>query len=200
MSKDQESLLSEMKAVHEDLRLISTGIIVVADWVRLKCRYGCENYGRRLGCPPFSPAPDETRAVLSGYRSAVLARFEVRPDPKAANSRHGNRTLLNSAVKIQNTIAELERTAFLGGCYKAFGMGAIHCALCESCVVEEMHKKDQPIFEFDCMKCKNKDIMRPSMAACGIDVFRTAQNAGFKPQVLKEGREKVELFGMILLD
>mgnify|MGYP002683394095 FL=1 len=65
MNKDPESITSELKAVHEDLRLIPAEIIVVSDWVRMKCRYGCDNYGKRLGCPPFSPTPDETRAVIS---------------------------------------------------------------------------------------------------------------------------------------
>jgi hypothetical protein len=40
MSKDLENLLSDLKTVHEDPKPISTGIEVVADWVRLKCRYG----------------------------------------------------------------------------------------------------------------------------------------------------------------
>jgi len=76
MNKNIDDLLSELKSIHEDLYPISTEIIVVADWVRLKCKYGCENYGKHLCCPPFTPTPDETRAVLSEYRHAVLARFE----------------------------------------------------------------------------------------------------------------------------
>jgi predicted metal-binding protein len=63
-----------------------------------------------------------------------------------------------------------------------------------------MHKKDQAVFDLDSVKCKNKEIMRPSMEACGIDVFKTLQNAGFKPRVLKDSKEMVELFGLILLD
>jgi hypothetical protein len=38
------------------------------------------------------------------------------------------------------------------------------------------------------------------MEACGIDVFETLQNAGYTPKVLKDYSEKVELFGLILLD
>lgn len=199
MDKDLESLLSELKAVHEDLRLIPTEIIVVSDWVSLKCRYGCENYGKHLSCPPFTPKPTETRAVLSEYRNAVLARFESKPDPKLV-SKHAMRALSNSLVKMQKTVAELEKTAFLAGYYKAFGMNAMPCALCETCVIEEMHKKDQAVFDLDSVKCKNKEIMRPSMEACGIDVFKTLQNAGFKPRVLKDNKEMVELFGLILVD
>lgn len=199
MNKDPGSLLSEMKVVHDDLKLIPTEIIVVSDWVRLKCRYGCDNFGRRLGCPPFTPTPEETRAVLSEYRHAVLARFEAKPDPKSSTKR-GGRAVSNSAVKIQKAIADLERAAFLAGCYKAFGMSAMPCNLCETCVIEEIHKKDQAVFDLDSVKCKNKEIMRPSMEACGIDVFKTLQNAGYKPHVLKDGKETVELFGLILLD
>jgi predicted metal-binding protein len=199
MNKDLESLLSELKAVHEDLRLIPTEMIVVSDWVRLKCRYGCENYGNHLGCPPFSPAPSETRAVLSAYRNAILVRFEAKPDPKVSSKR-ASHALSNSVARMQKTVADLERTAFLAGYYKAFGMNAMPCALCDTCVIEEMHKKDQAVFDLDSVKCKNKEIMRPSMEACGIDVFKTLQNAGFKPRVLKDSKEMVELFGLILLD
>ena len=49
MNKDPGSITSELKAVHEDVRLIPAEIIVVSDWVRMKCRYGCDNYGKRLG-------------------------------------------------------------------------------------------------------------------------------------------------------
>jgi len=79
-------------------------------------------------------------------------------------------------------------------------MSAMPCNLCETCVIEEMHKKDQAVFDLDNVKCKNKEIMRPSMEACGIDVFKTVQNAGYKPHVLKDEKNTVELFGLILLD
>ncbi|MDD2754117.1 MAG: DUF2284 domain-containing protein [Methanothrix sp.] len=199
MNKDLENLLSELKAVHEDLRLIPTEMIVVSDWVRLKCRYGCENYGNHLGCPPFTPTPSETRAALSAYRNAVLVRFEAKPDPKAT-VKHASRAISNSVVKMQNTVAELERAAFLAGYYKAFGMNAMPCSLCDTCVIGEMQKKDQAVFDLDSVKCRNKKTMRPSMEACGIDVFKTLQNAGFRPRVLKDCKEMVELFGLILLD
>lgn len=199
MNKEIDGLLSELKSVHEDLHLISTEMIVVADWVRLKCRYGCENYGKHLCCPPFTPTPQETRAVLSEYRYAVLARFEAKPDVKLP-PKHALKAMGNSVTRMQKTIADLERAAFLTGYYRAFGMNAMPCALCETCILEEMQKKDQAVFDLDSVKCRNKQIMRPSMEACGIDVFKTVKNAGFKPRVLKDGKETFELFGLILLD
>ena len=199
MNKDIDGLLSELKSVHEDLHLISTDIIVVGNWVRLKCKYGCENYGKHLCCPPFTPTPDETRAVLSEYRNAALARFEVKPDSKLP-PKLALRAMSNSVAKIQKTIADLEKSAFLAGYYKAFGMNAMPCALCETCIIEEIQKKDQAVFDLDGVKCRNKQIMRPSMESLGIDVFQTVKNAGFKARVLKDSKETVELFGLILLD
>lgn len=199
MSKELDSLLAELKSVHEDLKPISTDIVVVANWVHLKCQYGCKSYGNHLCCPPFAPKPEETKAVLAEYRQAVLARFEARPDQKL-QAKGASRSLAGSVTKLHKTIYELERTAFLAGYYKAFGMSAMPCTLCETCVIEEMLKKDQAVFELDMLKCRHKDIMRPSMEACGIDVFQTLKNAGYSPKVLKDYTAKVELFGLLLLE
>ncbi len=198
-AKDLESILSELKTIHADLKPISPEIVVVADWVRWKCRYGCKAYGKHLCCPPFSPAPEETRRMLSEYRHAVLARFEAKPDQKLL-PKHPHHALWNSITRLHKTIYDLECRAFLAGYYRAFGMVAMPCTLCETCVIEEMQKKDQAVFELDAVKCRHKDMMRPSLEACGIDVFRTLQNAGYSPKVLKDYMARVELFGMILLD
>jgi len=151
MSKDLSSLLAELKTVHEDLKPIPTEIVVVADWVRWKCRYGCKAYGKHLSCPPYTPTPDETKRLLSEYRYAVIARFEAKPDQKLL-PKHLHHALWNSLTRLHKTIYELERKAFLYGYYKAFGMGAMPCTLCETCVVEEMLKNDQTVFEMDTAK------------------------------------------------
>lgn len=36
-----DRFILDLRSIHPDIRLISTDAIVVADWVRLKCRYGC---------------------------------------------------------------------------------------------------------------------------------------------------------------
>lgn len=199
MDENLDSVLAELKAVHSDLKLISTEIVVVADWVRFKCRYGCRAYGRHLCCPPFAPTPEETRRVISEYRHAVLARFPAMPKLDLL-PKHTHHALWGSVTKMHKTIFELERRALLSGCYKAFGMGALPCTLCESCVIEEKLDKGEVVYDLDVLKCRHKDIMRPSMEACGIDVFKTLDNAGFEMKVLKDYAERLELFGMILLD
>ncbi len=50
-------------------KIVKAEDVIVADWVRLKCQYGCGGYGKRLSCPPYSPTPSETRKVMAGYIS-----------------------------------------------------------------------------------------------------------------------------------
>lgn len=100
-----------------DAKLISPGTVITAQWVRLKCQYGCGGFGMRLTCPPHSPTPDLTRAMLDEYRSAVLVH----------NPGEGN------WVSIKQLVAELEREVFLAGHYKAFAFSSGPCNLCETC-------------------------------------------------------------------
>ena len=46
--------------------------VFTAAWVRLRCQYGCSEYGQCLTCPPHSPTPETTRKVLDEYQSAIL--------------------------------------------------------------------------------------------------------------------------------
>jgi len=97
-------------------------------------------------------------------------------------------------------IYELEKKAFLCGFYKAFGMGALPCTLCDVCISEEKLDKGETIDLLDKLRCRHKGLMRPSMEACGIDVFKTLENAGYNPTVLKDYIKTFVLFGMVLLD
>ncbi|MFH1011878.1 MAG: DUF2284 domain-containing protein, partial [bacterium] len=59
------------------------------------------------------------------------------------------------------------------------------CSLCESCDVKK--------------PCHFPEQARPSMEACGIDVFSTARNAGWKIEVVQSLTSCFRLFGMILM-
>jgi len=103
----------------EDARLMESKNVVVKNWVRWKCRFGCGNYGKSLMCPPFSPTPDETRALLKEYEYALLFRQKA------------------PATDLHKLALELERCAFLQGFYSALGFTAGSCKLCEKCDVEK---------------------------------------------------------------
>ncbi|MBZ5638828.1 MAG: DUF2284 domain-containing protein [Acidobacteriia bacterium] len=81
----------------------------------------------------------------------------------------------------------LEREAFLAGYYKAFGLGAGPCQLCkQACAFDD--------------GCRHSEQARPSMEACGIDVFTTVRRNGFAIEVVRDEDDEQHYFGVVLLD
>lgn len=152
-----------------DPKIIRVRNIVLGEWVRWKCKYGCPSYGKWLTCPPYSPTPTETRALLREYRSALL--FRMKPD----------------ARKMLESLTDLERRIFLEGYRKALAFSGGSCNLCKVCNIRSR-------------VCRKPEIARPSMEACGIDVFETARKAGYEVSILKHKKSKFTYFGMIILD
>ena len=54
---------------------IDPGDIVVAEWVRFKCRYGCKGYGKHFGCPPVRPGAGGDPAYDRGIRNGAADPF-----------------------------------------------------------------------------------------------------------------------------
>ena len=59
-----------------EARVIPAEQIVVENRVVLKCRVGCDDYGKKLTCPPHTPSVDEFRKMLKDYRHALIVRFK----------------------------------------------------------------------------------------------------------------------------
>ncbi len=93
--------------------LLPAGRVVVGEWVRWKCQYGCGCYGTRLTCPPHSPTPESTRRALESYRRAILLEAGLR--------------------SVKEIVADLEREVFLAGFHRAFAMASGPCHRCKSC-------------------------------------------------------------------
>ena len=164
--------------------------VVVSDsWVRTKCKFGCPNYGKMLCCPPFAPTPEETKKLLNEYSEALLVGFRGDKNPLNYRKHHKN---------MHKALIELEFEAFRSGYVKAFVFIAGTCMLCKKCALEELTVEIHP--EMAKRFCRHKDKMRPSMEAAGIDVFGTAENAGFEMQtVIKYNLGKVKHFGLLLI-
>ena len=160
----------------DEARLIQTDQIVTAHWVRLKCQFGCGAYGKNLMCPPYSPSPEQTQKMLREYRRGMLLTYRV----ESAEEEYRLRKRMKKAI------AGLERELFLSGYYNAFGMTSGPCNLCEKCDVT------QP--------CKLPRLARPSMEACGIDVFSTGQNMGIKLNVVTSDQQPFTYCGLILFE
>lgn len=149
----------------KEAKVISSSSIVVAEWVRLKCQFGCDGYGQSLTCPPYSPTPEVTRRAISFYKKALLV--------------HGDKY-----TDIHALIPALEREIFLDGYFKAFGMGAGPCQLCGKCG----------------KSCRHTEKTRPSMEACGIDVYSTVRANGYPIKVVSSSNCRENYYGIVLIE
>ena len=82
-------------------------------------------------------------------------------------------------------VAALEREIFLSGFYKALGFGAGPCRLCKECNLEG---------------CIRSEDARPSMEACGIDVFATVRANGFPIEVVRDESSDQNYYGLVLIE
>ena len=55
-----------------DAKIVPANKVVVEDRVVLKCRVGCNHYGKTLACPPYTPSAEEFRKIVSEYSYACL--------------------------------------------------------------------------------------------------------------------------------
>jgi predicted metal-binding protein len=90
------------------------------------------------------------------------------------------------AKQFEKMLLRIEHKANLTGFYKAFALNAGPCPLCTECDVEGT--------------CVMPQDARPSMEACGIDVFKTVRNNGFEIKFLEHKNEYVKYFGLLLLE
>ena len=157
-------------------KIIDVRKVVVGNWVRMKCQFGCGGYGECLTCPPCLPTPEFTKKMLDEYSQGLLMQIEnILP---AAEEK--------VFKKLRKTVAELEREIFLDGYYKAFGLTAGPCSLCRSCDLSK--------------PCQHPRLARPSMEACGIDVYQTAENCGFSLEVVKSRDLPCSYISLILIE
>src|SRR5512139_3033786 len=159
-----------------EAKIIDPGSIVTAEWVRLKCQYGCPGFGQSLSCPPHSPTPDMTRKVIDSYQKAILLHRRLRKGEKR----------WQKAKIFREAIVLLEIEMFLDGYYKAWSMGCGPCDRCKKCNLSGT--------------CRHGSEVRPSMEACGIDVFKTARDNGFTIKVVRRHGEEMNLFGLVLVE
>jgi predicted metal-binding protein len=169
-------LALEAGATHA--KQVSPASVVTAHWVRLKCQFGCPGYGRGYCCPPRTPTPDETRAILDSYQRAILFHIQVPDMPK--KEKHYQEYF--------EALVELEGEIFKDGFYKAFVFLAGPCRLCKKCGALE----DQP--------CAFPWKARPCMEACGMDVYKTARDNGFFIEPLRERSDTNNEYCLMMVD
>lgn len=169
--------LEALKAF-EDYRWIDASSIVVSNWVRMKCQFGCSDYG--LGtCPPNTPDVAQCKEFFSEYQRALLIRFKV-----YADKGHYPSDWSRNATK---DLLALERDVFLKGYPKAFLLNQSCCSICKECTGDRLN-------------CKAKDQSRPSPEAFAVDVYQTASNNGLPIHVIENSPSQIHRIAFVMVD
>jgi predicted metal-binding protein len=183
----EKDVISEIGALAEkyhidEITSLATRDIAVADWVRLRCKYGCKKYATNWCCPPETPTPDQTKALLQGYEKALLLIGRIENSEFHKDSQKKRRI---QVAMWKGTVA-LERQLFLWAYYKAFALVSENCALCRQCSYPDT--------------CVFPMYRRPSVESCSIDIFQTLRNMGKPFTIARDVTEQYRCYSIILLE
>lgn len=166
----------------EDAKVIPADRVVVENRVRLKCMAGCPTYGTNLRCPPYTPSVEEFRRMLSDYSYAMVVTFRL---PKVSSGDW--KDFIDYYRDTLEVLLEIERTAFKSGYNFTTAFFAGKCRLCEECNVNG--------------NCINPLSARFSAESMGVNVFKTAENAGMKLKFDTENESStMALISLVLID
>jgi predicted metal-binding protein len=188
-----------------DAKIIPADKVVVEDRVVLKCKIGCNHYGKTLACPPFTPSAEEFRKIVREYSYAMFMKFKskAQADPEvykkltvAETDPTVSKEVKEKAAKfwadwkddkkkMLQTVVDLEKAAMNKGYSLAISFVSGTCQLCEKCNIETKI-------------CVHPNLARWSEDAVGVNVRKTASNAGI--QVSFPFAKNPESFALLLID
>jgi len=162
----------------DDYKWIRPGNIPVSYWVRMKCMYGCPDYGRNASCPPNAPTIEECKALLAEYEKAVFVHLFCDFGPKL---------MKDWVMRKQKELLDIEKNIFIHNMEKAFLLSFDNCNLCDKCTGSVD-------------TCRFPYMRRPTMEAFGIDVFSLAKMLGYHISVKKDFKESTNRYALILVN
>lgn len=188
-----------------DAKVISAGEIVVEDRVVLKCKVGCSNYGKTLACPPYTPSAEEFRRVVAEYSFAMFMKFKSNAAADEETLKNLNVAEGDSRVpddvkgkvakfwadwkadkkKMLQSVVDLEKAAMKEGYSLALSLASGTCQLCDKCSTETRI-------------CVHPELARWSEDAVGVNVRKTAANAGIRFTFPFD--KNPESFALLLID
>jgi predicted metal-binding protein len=188
-----------------DAKIIPSNSVVVEDRVVLKCKVGCTNYGKTLACPPYTPSAEEFRKIVGEYSYALFMKFtskaEADSDLQKSLGKSQGDTTLPADMKLKadefwavwkadkhkmlDSVVKLEKEAMRKGYSLAVGFVSGSCQLCEKCNVASGI-------------CVHPETARYSEDAVGVNVRKTAENAGIA--VTFPFEKNPESFALLLID
>jgi predicted metal-binding protein len=188
-----------------DAKIIPANKVVVEDRVVLKCKVGCTHYGKTLACPPYTPSAEEFRKIVSEYSYVLFMKFKSKAEadpevlkklmvaetdptvPKEVKEKAAKfwADWKDDKRKMLQAVVDLEKAAMSKGYSLAIAFVSGHCQLCEKCNIETRI-------------CVHPNLARWSEDAVGVNVRKTANNAGI--QVSFPFAKNPESFALILID
>lgn len=163
----------------DDFKWFDPKEIVVAQWVRMKCLFGCLEYGKTGTCPPHTPSVAECERFFREYKTAAIFHFVksvARPEDRHDWSRELNLRL-----------SKLEREVFLGGHVRAFLLFMDSCTICKKCSGSRAD-------------CKEPHTARPTPEAMAVDVYSTVLRAGYPIEVLPDYDRAMNRYAFLLIE
>lgn len=163
---------------YKDYKWIDPKKFVVSQWVRVKCLFGCNEYGNTATCPPNVPSFSECEKFFHEYKEAVVFHFAkkvAKPEDRFAWTRKVNLKLL-----------KLEHEIFTSGFEKTFLLFIDSCNICQDCpgIKEE---------------CKEPKLARPTPEAMCVDVYSTVRQLGYPIQVLSRYSQEMNRYSFLLI-
>jgi len=163
---------------YEDYRWINPKQIVVSQWVRMKCIFGCPNYGKKAACPPQAPSVPECERFFREYQAAVV--FHIRKQFDNPQDRFA--WYKKESIKL----AKLERKVFLTGFEKAFFLLFGGCPLCRECKIERS-------------LCQQPEMARPAPEAMAVDVYSTVKSIGYPISVRTDYTQAMDRYVILMV-
>ncbi len=165
----------------DSIKPFSVDEFELAEWVGLKCRYGCSQFGTNWSCPPATPELSQARAIISEYSIALL----LVGSQKCTNFYINNSKKRSEQVRYWKGTVSLERQLFLYGYDKAFSLVSGSCALCRECAYPSV--------------CRFPTEKRPTIESLAVDVIGTLKNLGIDTKVAHDPKELFKYYAVILL-
>jgi len=161
-----------------DFKWINPQEIIVAQWVRMKCMFGCGEYGRGASCPPNTPSVADCERFFNEYNDAAILHFQGTMDKP--EDRHAWST------KINMKLAKLEREVFLSGQERVFCLFMDSCNICKECTGSRQ-------------TCKEPHLSRPGPEAMAVDVYSTVRQFGFPISVKTDYQQTMDRYAFLMV-
>ena len=185
-------------------KVVPTNEIVVENRIVLKCKIGCNKYGKTLMCPPYAPPVEEFRKILKEYKYALVfkikSKAEATPEVAKLLSKKADDPSLTEEMqaKLQKfwdtwkadkkelvqKVRTLEKAATAKGYTLALGFTTGSCKICDKCNTKEK-------------VCIHPTEARHSAQSVGINILQTLENAGIPIPV--PFKKNPESFGLVLI-